>query len=666
MNTKDDATFSEDEVEAGNVRAPERTIYSDYTEVSPWNPSHIRRYKPVRKPFYKYFSGTMPDLHYRLRNNVPLLLACGLLRALGMWMGISNPVLGLFVLAASLLDSYYNVIYMCWGLLWMMIWSLVMKVPRELIYNGLYPVQGILLSLLIYLMQPEEAQFQFLLPNLCYLILLQLLNLFLFQALCAFFVKVLDVSPMMIAPTITAIIYKAVRQQSTYFQHIQLPTRFEIDTQSLHFFNGTFKEFGREVGLGIANMVFSYNLWSGFILTVGMLIVSPILGIMSWAGALIATITVVLVSPEWADVADKSYIFPSVITCGCIAGTYFVLNIHSFLVALAASALTTLVTIGLSSLFEPVPCWFTGALGAYIVTITIYCTAGSFPNLIPVELISMTTPEDHLRRYFLSKKILSDLMITKGYKRFTPDNFKSVERSILPILMCSYAKIGNMKELKTLLDLGADPNISNYNGRCVLHIAAAENQKEIVYLLLRYQSDLNQRDQYDGTALTAALQGGHYQLALYIYKKGGRIQFRKSKIASLLCYMVHDDDLTQLKAWLKCGAATNARSWHWRTPLSVAISQEKTEMIEILKKKDEEDRQRLSIKKEIVIIFKNKLQVDDIIIDYDKLQLREERVRCIKKPSSAFTVDGDILKSVIMSVMEDEVKKEALLPSLLW
>ena len=651
----------EEEPGTGNVRPPERSIYSDYTEVSPWNPSHMRKYKPVQKPFHKFFSGTMPDLHYRIRNYSPLLFCCGILRALGMWMGVSNPLLGLFVLAASLLDSYYNTIYMCWGMLWMMIWSLVMKVPRELIYNGLYPVQGILLGFFIYFMQPQEMQLEALLPNLVYLIFLELLNLFFFQALCTFFVKVLNVSPMMIAPTIVAIIFKAVRKKTLHLENIQLPA--QADIQNYSFFNGTFKDFSWEVGMGVSNMVFSYNQWSGFILTIGMLIASPIIGVMSWVGAATATVTAVLIAPQWADVESKAYIFPAVITCGSIAGTFFVLNIHSFLVGVAASALTTLVTISLSSFFEPVPCWITGALGGYMVTIAIYSTAGSFTNLIPVELISMTTPEDHLRRYFLSKRILSDLKISHGYKRLTPDNFRSVEHSILPILMCSYAKLGDIYNLKNLLDLGADPNISNYNGRCALHIAAAENQKEVVYILLRYQADVNQADYNDETALTSALEAGHYDLALYIYRKGGRIFFKKARLASLLCYMVHEDEIIRLTTWLKCGADICARDYHKRTPLQVAISQNKGEMITLLQKKVDVSKIRRNTRTEASIVFENKAELVDI--DYDKLQQRGDRVNCINKPTTVI-VNGDILKAVITTIVEDEAKKEALLPSIMW
>ena len=48
--------------------------------------------------------------------------------------------------------------------------------------------------------------------------------------------------------------------------------------------------------------------------------------------------------------------------------------------------------------------WF--AYPATIVCIICYMSAGSFPGLIPVNLVDLTVPEDHLRRYYLSKLVI--------------------------------------------------------------------------------------------------------------------------------------------------------------------------------------------------------------------------------------------------------------------
>jgi ankyrin repeat protein len=50
-----------------------------------------------------------------------------------------------------------------------------------------------------------------------------------------------------------------------------------------------------------------------------------------------------------------------------------------------------------------------------------------------------------------------------------------LEKSLLPVLLCWYASIGDNKSLKELIELGVDLNLSDYDNRTCLHLAAAEN-----------------------------------------------------------------------------------------------------------------------------------------------------------------------------------------------
>ena len=72
-----------------------------------------------------------------------------------------------------------------------------------------------------------------------------------------------------------------------------------------------------------------------------------------------------------------------------------------------------------------------------------------------------------------------------------------------------------MDNIKTKITL------SDYDGRCPLHIAAAENRQEVVQLLLRWNADINTRDNYNNSPLSDALKAGHIELAKLIHSKGG-------------------------------------------------------------------------------------------------------------------------------------------------
>ncbi|KAL5251503.1 hypothetical protein ACHWQZ_G017011 [Mnemiopsis leidyi] len=127
---------------AGNTQGNRTNIYSDYQEISPWNAKYIQEYKAVDKPFYRYIMGTMSDFHHYLQKFPLALVIFAFFRSCGMWYGISNPFVGLCAVAAALCDTWYNFIFLCWSVIWSMIWCFYLRVPKELILNGLYPSQG--------------------------------------------------------------------------------------------------------------------------------------------------------------------------------------------------------------------------------------------------------------------------------------------------------------------------------------------------------------------------------------------------------------------------------------------------------------------------------------------------------------------------------------------
>ena len=70
---------------------------------------------------------------------------------------------------------------------------------------------------------------------------------------------------------------------------------------------------------------------------------------------------------------------------------------------------------------------------------------------------------------------------------------------------------------------------SDYDGRSPLHIAAAENHLDLVNLFLKWNADVNILDNYDSTPLSDALNAKHWKLAKYLYSKGGKLGFLKTR-----------------------------------------------------------------------------------------------------------------------------------------
>jgi hypothetical protein len=61
-------------IRPGNLNKKERDLFTDNTEISPWNAHfEFKDLKKIKKPTWKYLMGTMPDLHSMCQGYTPLL-----------------------------------------------------------------------------------------------------------------------------------------------------------------------------------------------------------------------------------------------------------------------------------------------------------------------------------------------------------------------------------------------------------------------------------------------------------------------------------------------------------------------------------------------------------------------------------------------------------------
>eukprot|EP00116_Pleurobrachia_bachei_P005446 sb/3465708/ len=328
--------------------------------------------------------------------------------------------------------------------------------------------------------------------------------------------------------------------------------------------------------------------------------------------------------PRWdfANLRLGLYGINASITASVLIGNFFLLTPSSVFFGAMAVMSAMVLTMAIQAFCIPLGekhlklaiGYF--ALPATLICVLCYMTAGSFPSLIPVELVSLTVPEDHLRRYWLSRIVMKQFLLSSElaeYKDLSPQKLQSIEKSMLPVLMCAYARNGNTDSLKELLEYGADPNLSDYllmalnddkflivkysrtpiyrdargkkfdyDGRTALHIAAAEGNKEVALLLLRWNGNVNAKDNYNNSPLSDALKGEHFEMARLVHSKGGKLFMQTTVEASALCYFVYENKLQHLKCWLECGARPSISDYDNRTPLHIAYSRKATEAIRIL------------------------------------------------------------------------------------
>lgn len=73
-------------------------------------------------------------------------------------------------------------------------------------------------------------------------------------------------------------------------------------------------------------------------------------------------------------------------------------------------------------------------------------------------------------------------------------------------------KRGDEAGLRTALDDGLDPNLSNHNSWSLLMLAAVEGSVPLAELLLERGAEINRRNRHDETALSLAAQKAHVAL----------------------------------------------------------------------------------------------------------------------------------------------------------
>lgn len=99
----------------------------------------------------------------------------------------------------------------------------------------------------------------------------------------------------------------------------------------------------------------------------------------------------------------------------------------------------------------------------------ILCLAGhGMGCLFAVEITAISIPEDHIKRIRLVKSLIGKFSHIPSIKEILdinrPDDLNRIEKSLIPVLICYYAAEGKVEHLKSLIDLGVDLNLTDYDG----------------------------------------------------------------------------------------------------------------------------------------------------------------------------------------------------------
>ena len=145
---------------------------------------------------------------------------------------------------------------------------------------------------------------------------------------------------------------------------------------------------------------------------------------------------------------------------------------------------------------------------------------------------------------------------------------------------------GDSHSVSVLLDYGADPHATSFDGNSVLIYATSGGSLECIKLILEAGADINHMSH---SLLTPAMGGSQLgdneAIAKVRLTRGAAIEASRHQKFTPLYVAALTNNVDSLAFLLECGASVDVSSWNCSTPLSMAISFSNHRMAEELIKR---------------------------------------------------------------------------------
>lgn len=524
---------------------------------------------PYKKYKFQYIMGTMPELYSFMSKNKCLIIIDSIFRSLGLFCFISNPLLGLFVLFGIIITGWWPAICVILNLIITNTFGLFFfKLDKEIIQKGLIGYNSVYISLAFSFLYDIPWEIDYISNdniyyyNNFYIIILSslfsIISIILLLALGQIFVNKLNVSVGFLPALLITLLLPYITSDLELFGVVKINT---VTRNVTNISNFNIIETTKLLLRGPSQLVFCQDyqpsgpdlcLYASIPIYFGLLITSPIGFLMSLFGILFGTLFSLMLNLHNNELYSGLQILNSIGVSMFLGGLYFVITFKQVVLTILAIFLNIFLYKALANIF---PAQMT--LSSFLVVLIFQLTPFPSKQIIPIELSSVTFPLDHLKRYSLSKFILSKFGIIKSiasYKEVLPksnNEMKLIEKTLLPIMICNYIVENKYVEIKKLINLGANINLQDYYGRTPLHIASSNNNFELVKLLVENGAKTDILDNLHHNCLFDSFYFNNFEVSDYLFKQNAKLIGNTTELFIIFEELLLGKKIKKIKKFIK-------------------------------------------------------------------------------------------------------------------
>ena len=146
---------------------------------------------------------------------------------------------------------------------------------------------------------------------------------------------------------------------------------------------------------------------------------------------------------------------------------------------------------------------------------------------------------------------------------------RQIEQATGKLRVLDWNKV-SLKELRELLDKGAEVNVSDEYSRTPLMYASEKGREDLLSVLLDHGAKINAKDKFGYTSMTYALQEGHYNVMSSLLNKGADVNAKDKFGETLIMRAVESEQLSAVILLVNNKADLNIQNENGETVLMLS------------------------------------------------------------------------------------------------